>query len=117
MRHRTKGKILDRKKGPREALLTSLAISVILYEKIKTTRAKAAAVRPLVERIITAGRDGSLTARRRINATLRGNDLAGRKVMDVIGPRYKDRNGGYTRVTKLLRRPGDGAEMVQLELV
>jgi large subunit ribosomal protein L17 len=117
MRHRNSGKILDRKKGPREALLANLAKSVILYEKVKTTRAKAAAVRPLVERIITAGRSGTLADRRQIHATLRGDENAGRKVMDVLGPRYKERHGGYVRVTKLLRRPGDGAEMVQIELV
>lgn len=117
MRHRVKGKILDRKKGPREALLTGLATSIILYEKVKTTRAKASAVRPLVERIITAGRVSSVQGRRKVSAFLRGNENAAKKVMEVIGPRYKDRNGGYTRTTKLLRRVGDGAEMVQIELV
>lgn len=117
MRHRAKGKILDRKKGPREALLAGLATSILLYEKVKTTRAKASAVRPLVERIITAGRTGTLLGRRKVSAYLRGNENASKKVMEVIGPRYKERNGGYVRVTKLLRRQGDGAEMVQIELV
>jgi len=117
MRHRVKGKILDRKKGPREALLCGLATSIILYEKVKTTRAKASAVKPLVERIITAGRTGSLLGRRKVSVYLRGNENASKKVMEVLGPRFKDRNGGYTRITKLLRRVGDGAEMVQIELV
>ncbi|MEY4723604.1 MAG: ribosomal protein [Candidatus Parcubacteria bacterium] len=117
MRHRNKGFILDRKKGPREALLAGLATSIILYEKIKTTRAKAAAVRPLVERVITAGRTGSIIGRRKVSAYLRGNENAAKKVMEVIGPRYKERAGGYVRVTKLMQRMGDGAEMVQIELV
>ncbi len=117
MRHRNSGKILDRKKGPRESLLANLATSVILYEKVKTTKAKAQAVRPLVERAITAGRTGTLASRRKISAFLRGNENAAKKVMEVLGPRYKTRNGGYTRMTKMLRRQGDGAEMVQIELV
>ncbi|MEA3249631.1 MAG: 50S ribosomal protein L17 [Patescibacteria group bacterium] len=116
MRHRKSGKTLDRKKGPREALLRSLATSVILYEKIKTTKAKAKAVRPMVEKLITVGKDGTLTARRRVNRVVYG-DNAVKKVMEEISPRYKDRQGGYTRITGIGTREGDGAEMVQIELV
>jgi len=116
MRHRTSGKILDRKKGPRTALLRNLATSVILLEKIQTTKAKAQAVRPLVESIISAGKLGTLAGRRTIGGTVFGANTV-KKVMEELAPRYKTRTGGYTRMTNLIRRVGDGAEMVQIELV
>ena len=72
MRHRNKGKILDRKKSPREALLRNLATSVVLYEKVRTTRAKAKAVAPLVEKYITLAKKGDLAARRRPKRTFGG---------------------------------------------
>lgn len=116
MRHRNSGKILDRKKGPREALLRNLATSIVLFEKVKTTKAKAKAVRPLVERMITTGKVGGLVSRRKLSSFFYSENAA-KKVMEELGPRYKDRTGGYTRITNLLRREGDGAEMVQIELV
>ncbi len=116
MRHRNAGKILDRKRGPRAALLRSLATSIVLYEKVKTTKAKAKAVRPIVEKMITAGKTGTLAGRRTLAAFLYG-DNATKKVMEALAPRYKDRKGGYTRITNLGRREGDGAEVVQIELV
>lgn len=115
MRHRNSGKVLDRKKGPREALLKGLATSVILHEKVKTTKAKAKAVRPIVEKLITAGKGGTLAARRRLAGTVGEN--ATKKIMEVLAPRYKGRPGGYLRLTNLGRRVGDAAEMVQIELV
>lgn len=116
MRHRNKNKILDRKKGPRELMLRNLASSILLYEKVKTTKAKAAAVRPLVERMITASKAGDLTARRGLIKVLLQKNAV-KKAIEVIGVRYKNRPGGYTRTTKLGARQGDGAEMVQIELV
>lgn len=116
MRHRKTGKTLGRKKGPREAMLRNLATSVILYEKVKTTRAKAKAVRSLVERMITTSKAGTLAARRNITKFLYGDNTT-KKLMEELGPRYKDRNGGYTRITALGQRQGDGADMVQIELV
>jgi large subunit ribosomal protein L17 len=116
MRHNTKGTILDRKKGPREALLRNLASNIILREKVKTTRAKAKAVQPLVEKAITVGKAGGINARRSLVAMLYGENVAS-KVLEVVAPRYQARVGGYTRVTALGRREGDGAEMVQIELV
>ena len=116
MRHRNKNKILDRKKGPRELMLRNLASSIILYEKVKTTRAKAAAVRPLVEKLITTSKAGDLNARRNLlEVLLQKNAVL--KAMEVLSVRYKERNGGYTRTIKLGNRQGDGAEMVQIELV
>lgn len=116
MRHRNSGKILDRKKGPREALLRNLATSIVLFEKVKTTRAKAKAVCPLVERMITTGKTGGLVGRRKLSSFFYSENAA-KKVIEELGPRYKNRAGGYTRITNLVRREGDGAEMVQIELV
>ncbi|NLZ74813.1 50S ribosomal protein L17 [Candidatus Falkowbacteria bacterium] len=116
MRHRNKNKILGRQKGPRELMLRNLASSIILYEKVKTTKAKAQAVRPLVERMITLSKTGDLVARRGLIKTLLQKNSV-KKAIEVLGVRYKDRPGGYTRITKLGVRAGDGAEMVQIELV
>jgi len=116
MRHRKKTKILDRKKEPREMMLRNLASSVIIYEKVKTTQAKAKAVRSLVEKIITIAGKGDLTARRRLIKVL-PQKMAVKKAMEILGERYKERKGGYTRIVKLGVRQGDGAEMVMIELV
>lgn len=107
---------MSRTKGPREALLRNLATSVILYEKVKTTKAKAKFVRPIVEKAITIGGAGTLAARRKLHAmfTL---DNAVEKLVKELGPKYKERKGGYTRITPLKRREGDAAELVQIELV
>jgi len=116
MRHRNKNKILDREKGPRELMLRNLASSILIYEKVKTTRAKAAAVRPLVEKMITSSKDGSLASRRGLIKVLLQKNAV-KKTIEVLGVRYKERPGGYTRTIKLGQRAGDGAEMVQIELV
>jgi large subunit ribosomal protein L17 len=116
MRHRSKTKILDREKAPRELMLRNLASSIIIYEKVQTTEAKAKVVRSLVERMITVAKVGDLSARRKLLSTL-PQTLAVKKAMDVLGPRYKERAGGYSRIIKIGSRKGDGAEMVQIELV
>ncbi len=97
-------------------MLKNLASSVLIYEKVKTTEAKAKAVRTLVERAITTSKKGDLNARRKLIATL-PQKMAVKKAMEVLGKRYEERNGGYTRMVKLGVRPGDGAEIVQIELV
>ena len=97
-------------------MLRNLASSILLYEKVKTTKAKAAAVRPLVERMITAAKAGDLAARRGLIKVLLQKNAV-KKAMEVLGDRYKKRPGGYTRTVKLGARPGDGAEIVQIELV
>lgn len=116
MRHRVKRAILSRTKGPREALLRNLAASVILYEKVKTTKARAKFVKPLVERAISAGRAQTLAARRKLHVMLQV-DNAVEKIVKELGPKYKGRAGGYLRIVPLKRRVGDAAEMVQIELV
>lgn len=116
MRHRVKGKILGREKASREMMLRNLASSILIYEKVKTTEAKAKAVKPIVEKMITVAKFGDLTARRKLIDTL-PQKLAVKKAMEVLGKRYQDRNGGYTRIIKLGNREGDGAKVVQIELV
>lgn len=116
MRHRNKNYILDREKAPRELMLRNLASSILIYEKVKTTEAKAKAVRTLLEKMITTAKKGDLSARRKLIETL-PQKMAIKKTMEVLGERYKDREGGYSRIIKLGVRQGDGAEMVQIELV
>jgi large subunit ribosomal protein L17 len=116
MRHRKKKVILDRKRGARDALLRGLATSVILYESVNTTFAKAKAVRPVVEKLITTGRKKTLDSRRKLMKVLTV-ETAVNKILEELGPRYASRPGGYTRIIKLGRRKGDGAEIAQIQLV
>ncbi|MCH8049441.1 50S ribosomal protein L17 [Patescibacteria group bacterium] len=116
MRHRNTTKTLKRKRSARKALLRDLATSIIVYEKIKTTEGKAKAVRPVVERLITRAKKGDLAARRRLLRFFTTEQPVN-KLIEVIGPRYKTRPGGYTRMTKLGYRQGDGASVVKIELV
>lgn len=117
MRHLKKKVTLDRKAGPRRALLTNLAESLILYEKIKTTKAKAKALRGVVEKLITKAKKNTLAARRELARALYTKNSV-KKMMEVIGPRYAERKGGYTRVTALGQsRLGDAGEEVIIELV
>jgi len=116
MRHQNKKVTLDRKKAPRVALLKNLAASVILHEKVKTTKAKAKAVQPLVEKMITLGKKGTLTARRELLSFFFTENPV-KKIMEDLGKKYAGRNGGYTRIVKLGTRAGDAAEVVSIELV
>ena len=97
-------------------MLRNLASSIVMYEKAKTTEAKAKTVRPLVEKLITIAKIGDLTARKRLIQTL-PQKLAIKKLMEVLATRYKERQGGYTRIIKLGARQGDGADIVKIELV
>lgn len=120
MRHRKNKKTLDRKRGPRVALIRSLAANLILHEKIRTTLAKAKVIRPFVERLVTVSRENTLHTRRLLLKKL--GDQGGQKpvveaLLKEIGPRYKTRPGGYLRITKLHRRPGDNAEEAIIEFV
>jgi|SRR3972149_8199413 len=116
MRHRKKKVTLDRPKAARQAMLSNLAASVLLHEKVQTTEAKAKAVRPIVERLITKGKNNDLHTRRQLIKALPTIN-AGKKILEVLGPKYKNRAGGYTRIVKIGPRQGDGAMMVQIELV
>ncbi len=116
MRHQKTKITLDRNSAARRSLLTNLAESLILHEKIKTTKAKARALRSYVEKLITKSKPNTLAARREIIKELY-TENAIKKLMEQLGPRYKDRAGGYTRTTSLRNRVGDGAEEVQIEFV
>jgi large subunit ribosomal protein L17 len=116
MRHQRSGKKLGRDSAHRKALYANLTGSLIEHGRIKTTEAKAKAVRPIAEKMITLGRRGDLSARRQALAYLRSQEVVHRLFADV-GPRFADRNGGYLRIVKLGPRPGDGAEMAYLEVV
>jgi len=116
MRHRSTKKILKRKAGPRRALFKTLAASLLVYEKVRTTEAKAKAIRPIVERLITAGKPKTLNAKRHLASRL-SDKKAVKKILEVYADHYKDRPGGYTRIIKLGRRRGDNAPVVQIEMV
>ena len=106
---------LSRKSDQRKALLKALSTALILRERIKTTRAKAKETSPLVEKLITRAKKGDLAARRLLLSFLSPKIV--KKLIDELAPRYKDRQGGYTRIIRLGARRSDGAEMVFLELI
>jgi large subunit ribosomal protein L17 len=116
VRHQRAGKKLGRDSSHRRALYANLAGALIEHGRIKTTEAKAKAVRPIAEKMITLGRRGDLAARRQAVAYLRSKDVVHKLFADV-GPRFAERPGGYSRIVKLGPRQGDAAEMVYLELV
>jgi large subunit ribosomal protein L17 len=116
MRHKYAGYKLKRPVDSRNALLRNLTTSVIENERIITTVPKAKAVRPWVEKMITLAKEDTLHARRQAAAVLR-NPKSVQKLFDTLGTRFGQRNGGYTRITHLGPRKGDGAEQAMLELV
>ena len=116
MRHRKAGVKLKRDIGARRALLRGLVTNVIEEERITTTIPKAKAARPLVEKLITLAKEDNLNSRRRAAAFLLTKESV-EKLFDKLGPRFNQRNGGYTRIVKMGWRKGDGAETAKLELV
>jgi len=122
MRHRVAGRRLGRSSGHRRALRRNLITELFRHERIKTTEAKAKAIRSDAEKLITLAKRGlqddsyTLHARRQAVAALNDPAIA-RKLFDELAPRYEEREGGYTRLYKLGRRQGDGALLVVLELV
>ena len=116
MRHHRAGKKLGRDSAHRKALYANLAGSLIEHGRIKTTEAKAKAVKPFAEQMITLGKRGDLAARRQAIAQLRSQDVV-HVLFSEVAPRFAERPGGYTRIVKLGPRAGDAAEMVYLELV
>lgn len=112
------------KKGPRlgsnpshqKLLLSNLAVSLFEHERVRTTEAKAKALRPFAEKLITKAKKGDLHNRRQVLSVIEDRDVV-HKLFDDIAPRFGERNGGYTRILKIGPRPGDGAPMVLIELV
>ena len=117
MAHRIDGRKLSRKQGPRLALYKNLAVSVLRYERVKTTEAKAKEIRGQVERLITIAKRGDLTARRLVISEFPNEPLVVNKLFDEIAPKYADRTSGYTRIVRVGQRLGDAAPIVQIELI
>jgi len=116
MRHRKAGRKFGRNTNQRKALFRGLASSLILNERITTTEAKAKNIRPMVEKLVSMSREDTEHHRRLVRSRV-GSDVATRKLFEVIGPRFEDQNGGYTRIYKIGRRRGDSAPMALIEFV
>ncbi len=116
MRHKIAGRGLSRDSGHRKALYRNLVTDLLRHEKIVTTDAKAREIRGMAEKMITLGKKSGLNSYRQALAFIMDEKVTA-KIFSELGPRYKERPGGYTRITKLQPRLGDGAPMVQLELV
>lgn len=116
MRHGKAGRKLNRTSSHRKAMFKNMSAALIKHEQIVTTLPKAKELRPIVEKLITLGKRGDLHARRQAIAKV-GDEAMVRKLFDVLGPRYKERNGGYTRVLKAGFRHGDNAPVAVIEFV
>lgn len=117
MRHHSTKRKFNRSRTQRKALLSSLAEALILKERIVTTEAKAKELRTVVEPLITKGKTASLAVRRNLIADLQGRERVAKKIIDTLAPRYKDRKGGYTRVTKVFKKSADARKMALIEFV
>ncbi len=115
MRKLKKGRKLSRKRDQRKALLRNLAGQLIMKEKIKTTEAKAKELTAFVEKQITKSKNNSVVTRRSLAKTF--TPEAVKKMVEEIGPKYKERKGGYTRITKIIERKSDSAKMAFIELI
>ena len=116
MRHKVSKRKLNRTSSHRKALLANMAVALIKHEQIKTTLPKAKELAPYVEKLITLGKKGDLNSRRRLYSIIPEKEW-GVKVFDILAERYKERNGGYTRIMKAGFRYGDSAPMAVIELV
>jgi large subunit ribosomal protein L17 len=116
MRHANAHRKLNRTAEHRRAMFANMAAALIKHEQIVTTLPKAKDLRPVVEKLVTLGKRGGLHARRQAIAELRDIGMV-KKLFDVLGPRYKDRNGGYTRIVKAGFRYGDNAAIAVIEFV
>src|SRR4051795_3561099 len=116
MRHRKSGRGFSRTSSHRQAMFENMAASLLKHEQIRTTLPKAKDLRPIVEKLVTLGKRGGLHARRQALAETRDIAMV-RKLFDVLGPRYQERQGGYTRVIKAGFRYGDSAPVAVIEFV
>jgi large subunit ribosomal protein L17 len=117
MRHHNANRKFGRPASQRVALARGLAASLISYERILTTEAKAKELRPKVEKLITKAKNPTLANRRLLLSGFYNNTEIVNKLIDSVAPRYKDVNGGYTRITKITPRKGDGSKMAVIELL
>ncbi|MEA3399520.1 MAG: 50S ribosomal protein L17 [Patescibacteria group bacterium] len=116
MRHHNNIRKFNRKRNQRKALLRGLAISLVKHGKIETTEAKAKSLRSVIEKLITKANKGTLNSQRIIMSRLYNGEQA-KKLINEIAPKYKNRKGGYTRITKLPRRQSDASKMAIIEFV
>ena len=116
MRHRNSGRKLNRTASHRKAMFANMAAALIKHEQIITTLPKAKELRPVVEKLVTLGKRGDLHARRQAISKIRDKAMVA-KLFETLGPRYQERNGGYTRVLKAGFRYGDSAPMAVIEFV
>jgi len=116
MRHRRKKGKLGRTTDHREALLSNMAVALIMHGRITTTVSKSKALRPVIEKLITLGKKQEIAARRQADAILRDKSAV-KRLFSEVSPQYDQRNGGYTRIIRLGERAGDGAPMAIIELV
>lgn len=117
MRHHNSVRKFGRNKNQRHALLKGLALALIAHGKIETTEAKAKELRPFIEKLITKANVGTLASRRIVISRLYNLTSEANKLINDIAPKYKERNGGYTRITKLPRRGGDASKMALIEFI
>ncbi len=115
-RHRIGGRQLNRSSGQRRALYRSLLNALLTHERIRTTEAKAKEIQPMVEKLITIGRDDT-PHHRTLALSYLANEATVERLFEEVGPRFVGRNGGYTRIFKINVRPGDGAVVCQIEMV
>ncbi len=115
MRHGNVNRKFGREQSQRKALLKSLAYSLVVKGKIKTTEPKAKEIRPFVEKLITLGKKQTLASRRELES--RVGKIAAKRIATILSPEYMKRNGGYTRITKMIARQSDGAKMAIIEFV
>ena len=116
LRHKISGRQFGRASGPRKAMFRIMVTDLLRHGQIKTTVAKAKAIRPLTEKMVTLCKGGTLHDRRQAAAFITDKSVL-KAVFDDIAPRFQERNGGYTRITRLGVRPGDAAEMALIELI
>lgn len=117
MKHHKSKRTFDRKRDQRTAFVRSLAEALILRGKILTTEARAKEIRPYVEKLITKGKSGTISARRDISSKLGGRPQVVKKVVDDLSKRFKDQQGGYTRITKVHKKSSDGRKSAVIEFI
>ena len=116
LRHKISGRQFGRASGPRRAMFRIMVTDLLRHGQMKTTVAKAKAIRPLTEKMVSLGKGGTLHARRQAAAFITDKSVV-KAVFDEIAPRFEERSGGYTRITRLGVRAGDAAEMALIELI
>ena len=117
MAYHKRGRKFGRKRDQRKQLMRSLARSVILHTRVQTTEARAKSIRPYLEKIVTKAAVNDLPTRRLLLSRFNNDAAVVKKLLEDLGPKYKDRNGGYTRITKVESRPGSGRTVAVIEFV